>query len=107
MSWNVEFLDEDVVALFEALPLDMQSHFERITQLIRSQGLERIREPYVKHLHGPLWEIRMKGKSGISRAVYVTAIGRRIVVVHIFIKKTEKTPRHEIELALKRAREVE
>jgi phage-related protein len=46
----------------------------------------------------------MKGKDGIARAVYVTAIGRRVVVVHVFQKKTQKTPRKEIEIALRRAR---
>jgi len=69
--------------------------------------LEQVREPYVKHLEDKLWEMRLKGKSGIARAVYVTAIGRRVVVVHVFTKKTEKTPRHEIEIARKRAKEVE
>jgi phage-related protein len=106
MSWTVEFLNEDVAALFLALPSDMQSRFERIGNLMRSHGLERVREPYVKHLQGPLWEMRMKGKSGIARAVYVTAVGKRVIVVHIFTKKTEKTPRHEIGIALKRAKEV-
>ena len=48
----------------------------------------------------------MKGRSGIARAVYVTAIGKRIVV-HVFIKKTQKTPRREIEIALKWAKEVQ
>jgi phage-related protein len=50
--------------------------------------------------------MRMKGRSGIARAVYVTAVGKRIVVVHAFVKKTQKTPRREIEIALKRAKEV-
>jgi phage-related protein len=49
----------------------------------------------------------MKGRSGIARAVYVTAIGKRIVVVHVFAKKTQKTPHREIETALKRAKEVQ
>jgi phage-related protein len=49
----------------------------------------------------------MKGRSGIARAVYVTAVGKRIVVVHVFVKKTQKTPRREIEMALKRAKEVQ
>jgi phage-related protein len=49
----------------------------------------------------------MKGKDGISRVVYVTARGRRVVVVHVFVKKTPNTPRREIEIALQRAREVE
>jgi phage-related protein len=57
-------------------------------------------------LRGPLWEMRMKGRDGISRALYVTAVGRRVVVVRAFVKKTEKTPNREIELALKRAKEI-
>ena len=48
----------------------------------------------------------MKGRDGISRALYVTAIGRRVVVVRVFVKKTQKTPNREIELALQRAKEV-
>ncbi|MFZ1643138.1 MAG: type II toxin-antitoxin system RelE/ParE family toxin [Candidatus Contendobacter sp.] len=71
-----------------------------------AHGLERAREPYVKHLQGRLWEMRLKGKDGIARAVYVTAIGYRVVVVRVFSKKTQKTPRKEIELALQRAKEV-
>jgi phage-related protein len=50
--------------------------------------------------------MRMKGKDGISRALYVTAIGRRVVVVRVFIKKTPQTPNREIESALKRAKEI-
>jgi phage-related protein len=48
----------------------------------------------------------VKGRDGISRALYVTAIGRRVVVVRVFLKKTSKTPAREIELALKRAKEL-
>lgn len=61
----------------------------------------------MKRLRGPLWEIRMKGRDGIARAVYVTATGRRVVVVRVFIKKTRRTPEREIALALRRAKEVE
>jgi ribosome-binding protein aMBF1 (putative translation factor) len=46
--------------------------------------------------------MRMNGRSGIARACYVTAIGRRVVVVHVFGKKTQKTPRREILAALKK-----
>ena len=48
----------------------------------------------------------MKGKDGISRALYVTAIGQRVVVVRVFIKKTQKTPSGEIKLALQRVKEI-
>jgi len=107
MNWKVEFLNDDVRAELDALPNDIGAAFLRIAQLIQTLGLERVREPYVKHLEGPIWEMRMKGKDGIARAAYVTAAGRRVVMVHVFTKKTQKTPRREIEIALKRAKEVE
>lgn len=107
MAWTVGFLNEDVKALLDALPLDIRANFQRISELIQAHGLEHVREPYVKHLEGPLWEMRMKGRSGLARACYVTALGKRVVVVHVFVKKTQKTPRREIELALKKVKEVE
>jgi len=106
MAWFVEFLNETVVAEIVALPVDMRARFTRIRELIESHGLEKMREPHVKHLEGPLWEMRMIGKDGISRAIYVTAKGKRIIVVRAFIKKSQKTPRSEIKLALDRAKEV-
>ena len=106
MGWSVDFLNAVVRAELESLPEDIQAHFLRISRLIESEGLQKVREPYVKHLEGPLWEMRLKGRDGIARAAYVTATGRRVVVVRVFVKKTEKMPRHEIELALKRARGV-
>ena len=62
--------------------------------------------PHIKHLEDKLWEMRLKGRDGISKAIYVTASGKRLVVLRVFIKKTKKTPRKEIVLALKRAKEV-
>ena len=88
------------------MPRDIRASFERIVHLIQTHGLERMREPYVKHLEGPVWEMRMKGRDGIARAAYVTATGKRVVVVHVFGKKTQRTPRREIEAALARATEV-
>ncbi len=107
MTWVVEFLNEKVKESLDEFPLDIRASFQRIVELIQAHGLERVREPYVKHLQGSLWEMRMKGRSGIGRALYVTAVGKRVVVVHIFEKKTQKTPRREIIIALKRAKEIE
>src|SRR5215467_4248530 len=100
MACVVELLDSRLREELEALPADMRARFRRIVELIQGYGLERVHEPHIKHLEGPLWEMRMKGKDGISRAVYVTAKGRRVVVVRVFVKKTQKTPRREIEIAL-------
>lgn len=106
MGWRVEILNETVAAEIAALPADMQARFLRLAERISSIGLESLSEPHVKHLEGKLWELRLTGRDGIARALYVTAIGRRVVVVRVFVKKTQKTPRSEIELALQRAKEV-
>jgi len=66
MGWKVELLDDKVKASLDALPHDIRARFERIVNLIQTNGLERVREPYVKHLEGRLWEMRMKGKDGIA-----------------------------------------
>ena len=84
----------------------MRARFTHITFLIEEFGLERVKEPHVKHLRGPLWEMRLKGRDGISRALYVAAPRQRVVVVRVFVKKTERTPNREIRLALQRAKEV-
>jgi phage-related protein len=106
MLWAVETLNDAVDAELEELSADLRTRFVHISNLIEEFGLERVREPHVKHLRGPLWEMRLKGKDGISRAIYVTATGRRVVVLRVFTKKARKTPKREIELALKRAKEV-
>jgi phage-related protein len=65
-----------------------------------------MQEPHVKRLEGKLWEMRMKGRDGIARAIYVTATRERVVVVHAFEKKTQKTPARALEIARERAKEV-
>ena len=106
MDWTVEVLDARVRAELDALPKDARASFERIVALILMHGLERVHEPQVKHLEGPLWEMRLKGRDGIARAIYMTARSRRIVVLRAFVKKTEKTPRREIDLAMSRSKEI-
>src|SRR5438874_2904730 len=68
----------------------MQARFLRLAERITSVGLESLGEPHVKHLEGRLWELRLTGRDGIARALYVTAIGRRVVVVRAFVKKTQR-----------------
>jgi phage-related protein len=106
MDWAVETLNTAVDKELEALPADMRARFIRISELVVAVGLERVGMPHVKHLVGPLWEMRLKGNDGISRALYVVTKGKRIVVVRVFMKKTGKTPQREIHLALNRAKEV-
>jgi len=106
VNWSVLYVNSAAQAEVEALPLDMRARFERIVTLIRDHGLEKVHEPYVKHLDGKLWEMRLKGKDGIARSIYATASGRRIMILRTFVKKTEKTPKHELDLAHARAKEI-
>ncbi len=106
MTWTVETLNATVDREVNALPADMRAQLARISFLIEEFGLEKMRAPHVKHLRGPIWEMRMQGKDGISRALYVAAKGRRVIIVRAFVKKTQATPSREIELALSRATEA-
>jgi phage-related protein len=106
MAWTVETLNETVDAELAELPTDMRARLVRISELIESVGLPNVKEPHVRHIRAQVWEIRLKGKAGIARALYVTAKEQRVVIVRAFIKKTEKTPTGEIELALQRAKEL-
>ena len=106
MAWSVATLNETVDAELADLPADMRARLVRISELIESVGLPNVKEPHVRHVRGQLWEIRLKGKAGIARALYVTAREQRVVILRAFMKKTEKTPQVEIELALQRAKEL-
>lgn len=64
MNRTVETLNDVVDAEIEELPADMLARFHYISQLIEEFGLDRVREPHVKHVRGALWEMRMKGKEG-------------------------------------------
>jgi phage-related protein len=107
VNWQVEVLNDVVREEIKALPFDIRARFVRFGELVSQIGMESLREPQVKHLQDKLWEIRLSGRTGIARALYVTAIGKRIVVVRVFVKKTQKTPRAEINLALRRAKEIQ
>jgi phage-related protein len=106
-EWRVEILNETVKAEVAALPVDIRAKLTHILDMMVALGPQRMREPHVKPLRDKLWEMRMQGKDGIARAIYVLAHERRIVIVHAFVKKTQKTPPHALELALQRAKELE
>ena len=77
-----------------------------LVERIEAVGLENVGEPHVKHLEGKLWEIRAKGADGIARALYITVTGRRVVILHAFVKKAQKTPATALDIARQRAKQV-
>ena len=107
MSWTFVFVNSEAKAELDALSADLRASFERIVKLVQAFGLERVHEPYIKHIEGPIWEMRLRGRDRIARALYLTASRRRVVILRVFVKKTQKTSRREIELVRRRAQEVE
>jgi phage-related protein len=106
LPWTVEPLDAAVEAELLALPGDMQASFLRIAELLRTFGPQRVGLPHVRPIRDKIWEMRLKGRSGIGRALYVATARRRLVVLHAFVKKTEKTPPRALSLALDRMRKL-
>ncbi len=95
-----------VEAEIDALPTDMRARLARLTLLIEQFGFDALPRNTVKHLEDKLWELRLTGRDGISRVIYVTASGKRIIIVRAFIKKTQKTPLKELEIARNRAKDI-
>ncbi|HEY1363832.1 MAG TPA: type II toxin-antitoxin system RelE/ParE family toxin [Xanthobacteraceae bacterium] len=106
MQWSVRALNALVVQEIAALPADMRARLARMTELIERMGFEALPRESVRHLEPKLWELRIRGRDGISRAIYVTATDNRVIILRVFIKKTQRTPLRELEIARERAKEV-
>lgn len=105
MRWGVEVFPA-AVGEIEALPPGLQGRLLRLFDVIEAAGLERLQEPHAKHLEGKLWELRVKSDEGIARGIYVALTGRRVMVLHVFQKKSQKTLRRSLDLARARAEQA-
>jgi phage-related protein len=101
-TWVIEFLNQTVEAEFESLPAEVRAKTIHISNLIREFGLPNIGMPYIKHIQDKMWELRaLQGRS-----LYITTTGKKIIILRCFIKKSNKLPRKELRIALKRAEEI-
>ena len=106
MKWRVEILHRTVAEELDSLPADMRAKLDHIIRLIEEFGLHRVREPCVRPLRDKLREMRINGRDGIARAIYVTAKDRRIAILPAFRKKSRKTPREAIRTAMSGMQEL-
>lgn len=104
-GWKVEVIPVAEREI-KKLPIDLQARFLHVAEMLEDLGPRRVGEPHVKHLSKKLWEMRMRGKDGIARAIYFAATGKRLIVVRAFVKKSQKTPRRDIEIATSRMRDL-
>ena len=103
MNWSVVTASGVVAAEIAALPQYLRAKLLRLVAVIQNDGLDALPLHSVKHLEDKLWELRISGRDTIGRAIYLTAVGRRVVILRVFVKKTQKTPAREMQLAKERA----
>jgi len=101
--WNIIFYEKEddtspVKDFLESLPPKHRAKAMREINLLEEYGISLI-EPHAKHIKGKLWELRIESAGDISRIFYFAHVGKKIVLLHGFVKKTRKTPAKEIGVA--------
>jgi phage-related protein len=105
VTWTVTFYSSTVEAEVLALSAGFVARFVRYAERMEIYGPD-LGMPHTRAMGDGLLELRLKAVEGIARVFYCTVVGHRIVVLHQFVKKTEKTPRKELEVARRRLKEV-
>lgn len=105
MSYSIHYYSKDVENEVLALPTTLMARYFSLTDRMVVAGAN-LGEPHTKAFGGGLFELRLKGAEGIARVFYCTLLGRRIVMLHSFVKKTDKTPSADRRIAENRLKEV-
>jgi phage-related protein len=105
VAWSVEYASSDVERFILELPSGLAAKYFRFTDLMLEFGAN-LGMPHTRPMSDGLFELRVKGKEGIARVFYCTLVGKRIVMLHGFIKKSRKTPSKELKIARQRMLEV-
>jgi len=105
MSWSIEYYSDKLARMILKMPSGLLARYIHVSDLMLKFG-PNLGKPHTRAMGEKLFEMRLKSKEGISRIFYCTKIGKKIIILHFFIKKTQKTPTKEIEIARKRLVEV-
>lgn len=105
MAFEIEYFHERVLAEIESWPVDVLADYARLVELLTEYG-PSLRLPHSRAFGDGLFELRSRARAGMGRAFYCFMLGKRITVLHAFIKKTQRTPDRELKLARKRLKEV-
>ncbi len=105
MPYSVEYFHPRVRDEIESWPVGILADYARIVELLMEFGPE-LRMPHSRAMGGALFELRPHGREGTGRALYCYVTGRRVVVLHAFLKKTRATPKRDLAIARKRMKEV-
>jgi len=102
----VEYYHPNVLADIELWPVEVLADYARLVELLGKHGPD-LKLPHSRSLGQGLFELRPRGRSGTGRAMYCYLLGKRVVVVHAFIKKTRQTPDRDLKLARRRVKELQ
>ena len=102
---TLSYYSEQVQEAILALPDTLAARYVVLTRRMVAQG-PNLGEPHTKAFGEGLFELRLKGAEGIARVFYCTLIGKRVVMLHSFVKKTNKTPPRELHIAESRMKEM-
>jgi phage-related protein len=105
MVYVIEYYSEAVAEDILALPDTLAARYVVLTRRIAAVG-PNLGAPHTESFGEGLFELRLKGQEGIARVFFCALLGRRVVMLHAFVKKTQKTPLRELEIARKRMKEV-
>ncbi len=105
MAFEIHYFHERVYAEVQSWPVDVLADYARLVELLTEHG-PSLRLPHSRALGDGLFELRPRGRSGIGRAFYCFLLGKRVVVLHAFVKKSQQTPDNELKMARKRLKEV-
>jgi len=106
MSWKITFFNQKVETEILEFPAGILANFLHILEMIEEFG-PALGKPHTAPMGNGLFEIRAKGKEGIGRALFCAVKGQEIVILHSFIKKTQRTPKKELEKARRRLKEID
>jgi phage-related protein len=98
-DWIIKFINSTAEKEIKNLSAELQADFLHISELLIEFGPSNVGIPHTKAVEGKLWEIRLRGKDNIARSIYYLASEKQIVILHSFIKKTQKTPLSAIRIA--------
>jgi phage-related protein len=106
MAYKIEYFHKRVLTEIESWPVEVLADYARLVELLAEHGPD-LRLPHSRSFGDGLFELRPRGRPGIGRAFYCFRLGKRIIVLHAFIKKTQQTPDHELKLARRRMKELQ
>jgi len=105
MAWRIEYYNTTVEQAILDLPPGLLARYLRLADLMIEFG-PNLGMPHTRAMGEGLFELRVQGREGIARVFYCTIVQRRVVMLHVFIKKSQKTPKRELDIAKRRLREV-